>query len=262
MAVSITIDLNADLGELPGAEGRASDEAIMEAVTSCAIACGGHAGDAEIMEATLRAAKKHGVSAGAHPSYPDRENFGRKSMEISPETLGEALADQMQNLHAIADRVGTPLTHVKPHGALYNDAAQSAKIAGVIVTALKSCFRTELALIGPPGQETEKAAKAAGLPFHAEGFMDRTYLPDKTLMPRKLPGAVLLETDARLAQARDIVLRGQVIASDGNPVELSAQTLCLHGDSPGAAETARIVRQALEAEGVLLQAAGGPDGHG
>jgi UPF0271 protein len=260
--MTLCIDLNADLGELPGADGRASDAAILAAVTSCAIACGGHAGDDEIMEVTLRAAQKHGVFVGAHPSYPDRKNFGRHSMEISPKDLHEALTAQMQKLYAIAKHVGVPISHVKPHGALYNDAAKAKVIAITLINSVKSCFGTKLALIGPPGQETEKAAKAAGLSFHAEGFMDRTYLPDKTLMPRSLPGAVLHETEARLSQARNIVLHKQVIANNGKTLDLSVQTLCLHGDSPDAVQTAHIVKQALEAEGVVLKPAGGPDGHG
>ena len=122
--MSVSIDLNADLGELPGAEGRASDAAILGSVTSCAIACGGHAGDEATMKATLLSAKKHGVAAGAHPAYPDRKNFGRLSMDISAVKLGDTLRDQMQTLQSLAQRTDVPLTHVKPHGALYNDGAQ------------------------------------------------------------------------------------------------------------------------------------------
>jgi len=255
--MSVSIDLNADLGELPGAEGRASDAAVLEAVTSCAIACGGHAGDEAIMEATLRAAQEHGVAAGAHPSYPDRENFGRVSMTLSAEALGDTLRTQMQTLQRVAARIGVPLTHVKPHGALYNDAAKTPDIANTIAEAVKFVFGTEITLIGPPGQETEKAARSVGLPFHAEGFMDRTYLSDGTLMPRSQPGAVLQDTPSRLAQARKIVLDKQVIGADGNALPLNVKTLCLHGDSPGAAETGCTVKAALEAEGVTLCAAEG-----
>jgi len=251
-----SIDLNADLGELPGAAGRASDEAVLSAVTSCAIACGGHAGDEEIMATTLRAAQKHGVSAGAHPSYPDRENFGRASMVISPGALFETLCDQMRVLQKIAAHTDTPLTHVKPHGALYNDAAKSATIAKSIAQAVKACFGVEAALIGPPGQETETAALAAGLPFHREGFIDRAYLADGTLMPRAQPGAVLRDTPSRIAQARQIILENKVTHSEGGTLPLSIQTLCLHGDSPGAAKTAQDLKFALEADGIVLRAAG------
>ena len=252
--MSLTIDLNADLGELPGADGRASDAAILEVVTSCAIACGGHAGDDAIMEATLRAAFRHKVAAGAHPSYPDRKNFGRKSMDISLEDLAAALREQMKRLHIIAARTGVPLTHVKPHGALYNDAAKSADIAGVIATQVKFLFGTEIALVGPPNSATEKAARSTSLPFHAEGFIDRTYLPDGALMPRSQPGAVLHDTPARLAQALHITTQQSVRHSEGGLYPLNVQTLCLHGDSPGAAQTASALKAALDAEGVTLRA--------
>ena len=253
--MSLTIDLNADLGELPGPEGRASDGAILEAVTSCAIACGGHAGDEDIMETTLRAGFRNGVWAGAHPSYPDRENFGRVSMDISPADLAATLRQQMQTLHSVAARIGVPLTHVKPHGALYNDAAKSASIAKTIAAQVKFAFGTETAIIGPPGSETEKATYAAGLPFHAEGFMDRTYMPDGSLMPRNQAGAVLHDTRARLAQALQIVTQQCVTPVGGGSLPLNVQTLCLHGDSPGAAETAKAVKAALTARGVVLLAA-------
>lgn len=249
------IDLNADLGELPGADGRASDAAVLRYVTSCAIACGGHAGDDTIMEATLCAAAANNVSAGAHPSYPDRENFGRISMVIGPEALTETLVKQMQALKVIAGRLGVPLTHVKPHGALYNDAAKSAALAGVLTSAIATVFGKELALIGQPGSETEIAASGMGLPFHREGFIDRAYMPDGSLMPRMQNGAVLSDTASLLAQARNIVLNKQVGLADGRTLDLDVETLCLHGDSPGAAETARAVHHALKAEGVILKAA-------
>lgn len=252
--MSVSIDLNADLGELPGAEGRASDTAVLSAVTSCAIACGGHAGDEAIMEATLLAAQKHGVAAGAHPAYPDRNNFGRLSMTISTEALGDTLRDQLQTLQTVAERTGVPLTHVKPHGALYNDAAQSSSIAEAVSQAVKFCFGTRVALIGPPKQETEKAALAAGLRFHAEGFIDRAYMSDGKLMPRSQAGAVLQSDAMRVAQARQIVLKQQVTDPQGIALPLVAQTLCLHGDGPEAAETARAVKAALEADGVVLSA--------
>lgn len=252
------IDINADLGELPGDAGRASDAVILDAVTSCAIACGGHAGDEAIMEATLLAAHERGVAAGAHPGYPDRENFGRVSMILTPDALHDTLCTQLQRLQAVAARLNIPLTHVKPHGALYNDAAISAPLASQLAHAIKSCFGTELALIGPPGQETEKAALDASLPFHAEGFIDRTYLPNGTLMPRSLPGAVLLDTSARVAQARQIVLQQRVSHSQGGTLDMTVKTLCLHGDSPQAGHTAHALKAALLADGIALRAAGAP----
>ena len=248
-----TIDLNADLGELPGERGRASDRAILAEVSSCAIACGGHAGDEETMAATLQAAREHGVSAGAHPSYPDPQNFGRQTMSLSSSALHETLCAQMASLQDIAAWHGISLAHVKPHGALYNDAAKSASIAKAVASAVKACFGVRLALIGPPGSETEKSASQAGLPFHAEGFIDRTYMPDGSLMPRSEPGAVLHDNDERVEQALQIARDGCVTDCRNGKVILPAKTLCLHGDSPGAAETARHVRKALQAQGIAIQ---------
>lgn len=254
--MTLTIDLNADLGELPGPEGRASDAAILAAITSCAIACGGHAGDEAIMTATLKAASAHNVEAGAHPSYLDRENFGRRSVAMTADALHAEICNQLNMLARIAADTGVPLTHVKPHGALYNDAARSDAIAQTVAKAVKSCFGTELALIGQPDSEIQRAAAELSLPFHEEGFMDRTYLPSGALMPRSEPGAVLEDTPARIAQARSIVLTQSVTHSQGATMPLHVQTLCLHGDSPGAADTAKAVRAALEADGVILRSAG------
>ena len=251
-----TIDLNADLGELPGAAGRVSDAAILENVTSCAIACGGHAGDESIMAATLDAAAERGVQAGAHPSYPDRENFGRKSMAIKAAALHDALCEQMIALADLAKTAGVALTHVKPHGALYNDVARSASLAETVILATKSVFSTHIALVGQPESETENAAISSGLSFHKEGFIDRTYMPNGSLMPRSMPGAMLSDTESRLAQARRIVLDRHVLDAKGSRLALDVDTLCLHGDSPGAAETARQLRAALESDGVILRAAG------
>lgn len=254
--MTLTIDLNADLGELPGDAGRASDRAILAHVTSCAIACGGHAGDEATMEATLLAARDNAVLAGAHPSYPDRKNFGRVRLSMSPSALQETLSEQMLQLSKIAAQHGIILAHVKPHGALYNDAAKSAQIAEIVARAIASCFGTELALIGPPGSETEAAARQFNLAFHPEGFMDRAYMPDGSLMPRGSPGAVLQETDARLRQACQIARDAQVTHCEGGTLAMPAKTLCLHGDSPGAAETARDVRAALERHGVSVRSVG------
>lgn len=254
--MTLAIDLNADLGELPGPAGRASDRAILAEVTSCAIACGAHAGDDQIMEATLLAAQEHNVLAGAHPSYPDRENFGRVSLSISPDDLQASLCEQMLQLATIAARHNIALNHIKPHGALYNDAAKDAAIARTVASASQSCFGAKLALIGPPDSQTEIAATQHGLPFHAEGFMDRAYMPDGSLMPRGQPGAVLDNNEARLQQACQIARFGQVSDCEGGVLAMPAKTLCLHGDSPGAAQTARSLRAALEAEGISVRPLG------
>ncbi|MEL7454534.1 MAG: 5-oxoprolinase subunit PxpA [Pseudomonadota bacterium] len=249
--MTVSIDLNADLGELPGPSGRASDAAVLASVTSCAIACGGHAGDEASMAATLMAAKRAGVSPGAHPSYPDREGFGRRSLDLAHADLRAALAGQLEAIAAIADRLDIPLSHVKPHGALYNDAAEDPELAEVISGVVFDVFQNGCALIGLPGSELARAAARKGLTFHAEGFMDRAYLPTGRLMPRSEPGAVLSALEDRLAQARQIAL-DRCVDTEAGSIRLDVQTLCLHGDSPGAAATATAVKAALLAEGVAL----------
>ena len=253
MALEKSIDINADLGELPGDEGRQSDRAILSEVTSCAIACGGHAGDAAVMEATLLAAREHGVLPGAHPSYPDRENFGRVSQSLPESALYDTLCAQMTQLNTIATRHDISLLHVKPHGALYNDAAKSAAIANIVARAVKSCFGTELALVGPPRSESEAAAERLDLTFHIEGFMDRTYMPDGSLMPRNKDGAVLQDIESRIHQACQIACDQSVTHCNGADIPMPAKTICLHGDSPGAAATARQIRKALMARGVSVR---------
>ncbi|MEM9668923.1 MAG: 5-oxoprolinase subunit PxpA [Pseudomonadota bacterium] len=253
--MSKTIDLNADLGELPGKAGRASDRAILKYVTSCAIACGGHVGDAGTMEATLLAARDLGVSAGAHPSYPDGEGFGRRSIAIGSKELEKSIIEQMSNLKLIADRLDIPLTHVKPHGALYNDASKDEEIAETIVKSVHSVFGDGVAIICQPGFALQRAADRAGLKVLAEAFIDRAYQADGTLVPRTEPGAVLETGKARLNQARNIVLQKKVKLNQGESISLRADTLCLHGDSPGAAETAKLIREGLEADGVEIREA-------
>lgn len=254
--MTLSVDLNADLGELTGPNGRASDRAILDVVTSCAIACGGHAGDRYTMEATLLAARERGVAAGAHPSYPDRKNFGRLSLALSPQALEDTLCEQMQALKAVASELDVPLTHIKPHGALYNDAARSAAISQIIVRSVIACFGFNIALIGQPGQETDKAARAIGLTFYSEGFIDRAYLRDGSLMPRSQRGSLLSETSQRVAQALQIVVDQVVDHDDGGTLPLKVQTLCLHGDSPGAADTALALKAALTSNGILMRALG------
>lgn len=248
-----TIDLNADLGELPGEPGRASDRAILQHVTSCAIACGGHAGDAETMKETLLAAKRFDVAAGAHPSYPDRENFGRASMKLPKAELRLSLESQMRDLQSIAAGQDIPLRHVKPHGALYNDASRDEQTADVVASAVHSVFGVSLPIICQPGFAMSAVAEREGLPVIHEAFIDRAYRADGALVPRTEPGAVLESDEERLAQARKIVLDGLVLAAGGRQVGLAVRTLCIHGDSPGAADTARLVRKGLEVEDVIVR---------
>lgn len=238
------IDLNADLGE-----GMADDKALMALVTSCNIACGGHAGDETTMRAALELARSNGVSAGAHPAYPDKANFGRTPMDLSDAALRKTLADQIARLSEIASSLSVALTHVKPHGALYHRAEGDPAVAELVAQTVAG-LDPSLRLVGPPGSALEQAAGAAGLAFLAEGFADRAYDSTGRLVPRSAPGAVLANAEASAAQAVSIATQSHVEAIDGTRIELDVQTLCLHGDTPGALDRARAVRAALEAAGL------------
>ena len=243
------IDLNADLGE-----GCGDDAGIMAIVTSCNIACGGHAGDAESMKAALGLAQEFGVAAGAHPSYPDRENFGRIDLEISANDLRNSLEDQVGELKQIAQAAGTSLTHLKPHGALYNYAARHTQTAEIIAGITASLLPGS-ALFGPPGSKLEDAAAKVGIRYLGEAFADRAYEADGSLRSRRLPNAVHEAASGCAAQAVQIVLKNVVTCHDGHRLPMQAQTICLHSDSPGALAAARMVRDILENEGVMIEAA-------
>ncbi|NOX81940.1 MAG: hypothetical protein GXP06_02910 [Alphaproteobacteria bacterium] len=242
---SQTIDLNADMGEYADAAQRAIEAALMPLITSCSIACGGHAGDDATMRATARLARNHGVAVGAHPSYPDVKNFGRKSLRGDINTLRAAISDQVTALRRILDEEGMVLHHVKPHGALYGDAAGDVALAEMIATAAHGAM-----LIGPPGSAMEFASRGG---FVAEGFVDRRYLASGALAPRGEPGAVIEDIAARAAQALTLARSDTLALADG-AITLRIDTLCIHSDSPGAVETAIAVRNILEADGFTIAA--------
>tara|TARA_R110000787_G_scaffold20065_4_gene59615 strand:+ start:28973 stop:29734 length:762 start_codon:yes stop_codon:yes gene_type:complete len=246
------ICLNADIGELPGSNGRALDRAILDVVSRCNIASGGHAGDQASMAATVKAADARGVLIGAHPSYPDREGFGRKPMIMSREELSATLSQQVRTLAAITRERGASLSHLKPHGALYNTAARDERIARTIVEVTIQA-RIPL-LIGPPKSCLETAASDAGLDYLSEGFADRAYEISGDLTPRSITGAVL-ETDAeRIRQAVQIVTKGKVSARTGETIDLPVHTICVHGDTPGALASTLAIRDALNAAGIEIDA--------
>ena len=242
------IDLNADLGE-----GDPYDAELLRVVSSCNIACGGHAGDAESIAATMREALANGVSVGAHPGYPDREGFGRRSGFMTGEPLREALRLQLEEFARVAGEVGAPISHVKPHGTLYTDAVVDAELANVIAGAVADMPSRPM-LVGQPGTELEAAATAHGLRFVAEAFVDRAYRADGQLVPRSEAGAVHGDISQIQQQAVTLARDGNVRSADGSTIPVRADTLCIHGDTPGAAEAARAVRDALEREGVEIHA--------
>lgn len=241
------IDLNADVGE-----GFADDERLIPAVTSVNVACGAHAGDGATIDATIQRALDAGAAIGAHPSYPDRAGFGRREMDLSPTELGDSLVAQIEVVAEAAARRGAGLVHVKPHGALYNRSARDARVAAVVAAAVRA-VSPRLTLVGLAGSDSLVAARAAGLAAAAEAFADRRYEPDGRLRDRRHADAVLDDPRAAAAQAVAIALEGRVEAADGATFALSADTICVHGDLPGAAARAIAVRAALEAAGFDLR---------
>ncbi len=249
--MALRIDLNSDMGESFGAWTLGQDAALLDLVTSANIACGYHAGDPLVIERTVAAAAERGVAVGAHPAYPDLVGFGRRTLDMTSAELEAAVLYQVGALAGFARAAGVPLVHVKAHGALYNRAAGDAATAEAIARGVRR-FSRDCILVGLAGSLLIAAGEAAGLPVAAEAFADRAYEADGTLRSRRLPGALLPDPAAAAAQAVSIVRDGQLRRFDGILVLLHADTLCIHGDTPGAVEYARAVRAALEAAGVVV----------
>ena len=244
--MSRTIDLNADVGE-----GCGQDAELMPLISSANIACGVHAGDAESMRDAVELALDYGVALGAHPSFPDRENFGRREMHLSARDLHECIVAQIESLASVAMKAGARLRHVKPHGALYNMAARDSELAHVVVTAIRSVDQS-LMVFGLAGSELLSAAARVGLRGVSETFADRGYRPDGSLQPRNEPGSVIHEAETVAARALTMALEGSVVAFDGSQVALRADTICVHGDTPGADALARRIRNVLSGAGIRV----------
>jgi UPF0271 protein len=249
------IDLNCDMGELPEAIADGTQEALMRSITSANVACGGHAGDEQTMRATVQQALRHGVAVGAHPGYADRENFGRLELNISVAEVAESVFEQVRTLAQIAEACGARVVHVKPHGALYNQAVRNRELAAAIATGVASWSR-DVVLVGLAGSPMLEVFHAAGFQVAAEAFADRTYEPDGTLRSRKFQNALIRDPEKAARQALGMVERGRVTADDGSEVAVVAQTICIHGDTPGAtaiaAEVARVLREAsIELTGLM-----------
>ncbi len=245
----MNIDLNADLGE-----GSAFDAQLMPLLSSCNIACGGHAGDQQSMRIALSLAQQHNVCVGAHPSYPDRAQFGRVKLTLEPSQLQTSISQQIEQLQRLAVQQGTKVRYVKPHGALYNQAATDADLAQLLIASIK-LIDPSLALMGLAGSALLAQAAAAGLQTIAEGFIDRAYETDGQLRSRSLAGAVHHEQTVALQQALALA-KGMPFPSYTNvPMRLTVQSLCLHSDTPQALSFAQAVRTALVAEAISIQAA-------
>ena len=249
------IDLNGDVGEesLRGGVAGSQDLHLVPHLTSANVACGFHAGNAAVMRDTVALAREHGVAVGAHPSFPDPEGFGRRELQFSPADVEDFVAYQVEVLAAIAAAQGVRLQHVKPHGALFNMAVRDAALADAIARAAKGAD-SGLILFGLPGSQLIEAGKRAGLRTAAEGFADRAYLPDGTLVPRQQAGAVIADAAAVIPRVIRMARDRLVEAIDGTTVHLLVDTICVHGDTPGAAELARRIREALAGAGVDVKA--------
>ncbi|HTA64507.1 MAG TPA: 5-oxoprolinase subunit PxpA [Xanthomonadaceae bacterium] len=241
------IDFNCDLGE------GCDDAAVMPYISSASIACGLHAGDEDTMRRTVALCQRHGVAIGAHPSFDDRAGFGRREMAWTPAEVYTLVLDQILALTDIAAAHGAPLSHVKPHGALYNMAARDATLADTIARAVLDADPM-LRLYGLSGSALIDAGERIGLRVAHEVFAERRYEADARLTPRTMPDAVIHDLDGAIAQVRSIVRDGTVAARTGERIRLRADTLCLHGDRADAAHFARAVREALRTEGVEVAA--------
>lgn len=242
-----SVDLNSDLGE-----GAGTEKEIMPFITSANIACGAHAGDEQTMRDTVRLAVAHKVAPGAHPGYRDPANFGRAPLGISADELIADLVVQIETLRAIARSENTDLVHVKAHGALYNTALRDEGVAASIVAAMRR-VAPDLMLYAFPGSAVERLARAAGLRVAREGFIDRAYEPDGTLRPRTRPNALITDPQLAAAQAVSFMEDGGVTALDGTFLELEVDTLCVHGDTPGASAILRAARSALVSAGIGIR---------
>ena len=248
-----TIDLNCDMGEMPEAIADGTQESLMPSLTSVNIACGGHAGDQQTMRATILQALRWNLAVGAHPSYPDRENFGRRELKMSPEAISDSVYTQVRELTEVAEDCGTRLMHVKPHGALYNQAVNNPELAHAIAQGVAR-WSKQVVLVGLAGSPMLAVFRELGFNVAAEAFADRRYEPEGTLRSRKLADALLRDPLEAAQQAWNIVDRGSVITSDGSEIRLHAQTICIHGDTPGAPQIAAAVAKTLRDAGVELKA--------
>jgi UPF0271 protein len=244
-----TIDLNADVGEAADAAGVEVERTLLGLVSSVHVACGGHAGDDDSMQATVAAALEHGVQVGAHPSYPDRAGFGRQPMDIDRHELGVSLSEQVAALNRICGSAGTTVRSVKAHGALYEEVAKG----GAVYETFRDSVGDDAALVLPSGCRALAMVLRDGMTAREEGFCDRAYRRDGGLVDRGEAGAVLTDPGAAAAQALTLA-RGAVVAIDGSVLTLWVDTLCIHGDSPGAVALATAVRAAMAEVGIKVRA--------
>jgi UPF0271 protein len=233
-------------------EGFDTDALIMPYISSVNIACGYHAGDESTIQHTIALALKHNVAIGAHPSYPDKENFGRKTIDMNTNEVFNMVSTQILLVKSIAEKMGTKMSHVKPHGALYNTAGVKPELASVIVTAIKS-IDENLILYGLPGSELEKAALKEGVRFAAEVFSDRTYTDEGRLTPRTDPSAMIIDANDSIHQVLQMINEGTVLSTNKKIIHIKADTICIHGDGAHAVEFAEKISVSLNNNNMLIQ---------
>jgi UPF0271 protein len=239
------------MGELPEAIADGTQEALLRSITSANVACGGHAGDERTMRTTIEQALRAGVAVGAHPGYPDRQNFGRLELKMSPQAVAGFVYEQVRALAEIAAASGAKLVHVKPHGALYNQAVKNRELAEAIAQGVAK-FSKNLVLMGLAESPMLDVFRKAGFAVAAEAFADRRYEPDGTLRSRKFADALIRDPAEAAKQALSIAQRGIVTAHDGTEVKLTAQTICIHGDTPGSVQIAAAVARTLRDAGIAI----------
>jgi 5-oxoprolinase (ATP-hydrolysing) subunit A len=248
-----SIDLNCDMGEMPETIADGTQEALLEFVSSVNVACGGHAGDEDTMRTTVEQALQRKVAIGAHPGYADRAHFGRVELQLSPEALAQSVFEQVSRLAEIAEKCDAKISHVKAHGALYNQAARDAAIAGAIANGVAR-WRRDVILVGLARSRMLDVFREAGFNIAAEAFADRRYEPDGSLRSRKFADALILDPAEAAAQALRIAENGSVVAAGGGEIRLEAQTICVHSDTPGAVKIAAVVAHRLRESGMALRA--------
>ena len=251
------VDINSDVGESFGAYSIGHDTGLMKSITSANIAAGFHAGDPSVLRATIRTAKAHGVAVGAHPGFPDMVGFGRRELNVTAREAEDLVLYQVAAVAGMASAEGMRIQHVKPHGALFNMAVRNAELAAAIARAV-AAFDPMLLLFGLPGSEILKAGRSEGLRVAAEVFADRAYEPDGSLASRRKPGSVIHDAEMVVERAVRMVKDHTVVAIDGSVVPLQADTICVHGDTPGSDDLAASIRVGLERAGITVKPVGLP----
>ena len=247
------IDMNSDIGESFGAYKMGDDAAVLEAVTSANVGCGFHAGDPLVMRKTVALCRDRNVAVGAHPGYPDLVGFGRRNMTCTPDEVYSYCLYQIGALKAFCKAKGLALQHVKAHGSMYNQAARNHELALAIASAVKDAGSGFIILLGLANSEFDKAAKEIGIPYAAEAFADRGYMPDGTLVPRSQPGAIIHDVELAARRVVRMATEGKVEAIDGTVIDFRPASVCFHGDTPEAVQMAKAVRKALEEAGVAVR---------